>query len=84
MKKGDDLNGQLTRIVRHLAACGVTLEQGRKEFERQFIVASLECHEGNYGRSADALGIHRNTLRNKVENLGISNQEYSKRRRRRS
>ena len=82
--KGDSLNGQLTSIVRHLASCGVTLEQARKEFERQFIVASLECHEGNYGRSAEALGIHRNTLRNKVDNLGIAAQEYSKRRRRRN
>lgn len=65
------LNGRLCQIVNELVQRGLTLEQARKEFERQFIIASLTSHEGSIGRSAKALGIHRNTLRNKVSSLDI-------------
>ena len=64
------LNGQLTEIVDELVHQGVTLEQARQEFERQFIMASLRSNDWNYCRSARSLGVHRNTLRNKVSHLG--------------
>jgi DNA-binding NtrC family response regulator len=72
---GFNLNGRLCEIVEVLVDRGVTLAQARREFERKFIVASLRQHDGNLGRSARSLGIHRNTLRNKVANLGISSEE---------
>lgn len=72
---GFNLNGRLCEIVEVLVDRGITLAQARREFERQFIVASLRQHDGNLGRSARSLGIHRNTLRNKVSNLGISAEE---------
>jgi len=74
-----DLNGRLGQIVDVLVSRGVTLEQARREFERQFIVASLRYHDGNVGRSARSLGVHRNTLRNKVSTLGIGVEELSPR-----
>ena len=67
----ETLNGRLCQIVQELVHRGLTLEQARNEFERQFILASLASHEGSIGRSAKSLGIHRNTLRNKVSSLGI-------------
>lgn len=70
-----NLNGRLSQIVDVLVSRGITLAQARREFERQFIVASLRQNDGNLGRSARSLGIHRNTLRNKVSNLGISADE---------
>ena len=69
------LNGQLTDIVDELVHQGVTLEQARQEFERQFIMASLRSNDWNYCRSARSLGVHRNTLRNKVSHLGILTSE---------
>ena len=72
-----NLKGQLVQIVDELVSQGLTLEQARKEFEKQFIVASIRSHDGNLCRSARSLGVHRNTLRNKVSNLGISTDEYS-------
>ena len=66
-----NLNGRLFQIVDELVRRGVTLEQARREFERQFIVASLKSNHGNFCRSARSLGVHRNTLRNKVSDLGI-------------
>ena len=74
-----NLNGQLSQIVGELARSGVTLEQARKEFEKQYIVATLRDHQGNFSRSAEKLGVHRNTLRNKVSNLGIEGHDYSAR-----
>lgn len=74
-----NLNGRLGQIVDVLVSRGVTLEQARREFERQFIVASLRHHDGNVGQSARSLGVHRNTLRNKVSTLGIGAEEFSSR-----
>ena len=66
-----NLNGRLYDIVDELVSQGLTLEQARQEFERQFIVASLRTHEWNFCRSARSMGVHRNTLRNKISSLGI-------------
>jgi DNA-binding NtrC family response regulator len=74
-----NLNGRLCQIVDELVRRGLTLEQARREFERLFIVTALKHHDGNVGRSARSLGVHRNTLRNKVSNLGIEAEEYSAR-----
>lgn len=71
MTQEETLNGRLCKIVDELVRRGVTLEQGRQEFEKQFILASLRSNSGNIGRSAQNLGVHRNTLRNKVHRLGI-------------
>ena len=76
-----NLNGRLHQIVDELVRRGVTLEQARREFERQFIVASLRSNDGNFCRSARCLGVHRNTLRNKVTDLGIGSEDYDLRRR---
>jgi DNA-binding NtrC family response regulator len=76
--KKRNLNGQLYQIVDELVLSGVTLEQARREFEKQFIVAAIRQNEGNLSRSASSLGVHRNTLRNKVGHLGIAATDYSK------
>ena len=71
-----NLNGRLYQIVDELVRRGVTLEQARREFEKQFIVASLKSNRGNFCRSAKSLGVHRITLRNKVSDLGILVEDY--------
>ncbi len=76
------LNGQLKSIVTELVDQGLTLEQARQEFERQFILASLRSNDGNVSRSAGVLGVHRNTLRNKISSLGIDPREVRASRRR--
>ena len=69
-----NLKDGLTPIVDELVRRGVSLQQARQEFERQFIAASLRSNGGNLCRSARSLGVHRNTLRNKVSSLGIEMQ----------
>ena len=66
-----NLKDGLTRIVEELVRRGIPLAQARREFERQFIIESIRSNGGNLCRSARSLGIHRNTLRNKVADLGI-------------
>lgn len=75
-----NLKEDLTLLVDDLVDRGLTLEQAREQFERQFIVTCIRSHRGNLSRSADALGVHRNTLRNKVSRLGIEPKEVSRRR----
>lgn len=77
VSRNRNLNGRLYEIVEELVRRGVPLEQARREFERQFIVAALRTHEGNLSQSAQSIGVHRNTLRNKVCNLGISGEDYT-------
>ena len=72
-----NLNGRLRQIVDELVRRGVSLSQARREFEKQYIESALEENSGNYSRSAKSLGVHRNTLRNKVSNLGIGDGDYS-------
>lgn len=74
-----NLNGQLHEVINELVRRGITLEQAKKEFEKQFIVSTLRSNEGNFSRSARRLGVHRNTLRNKVCSLEISDGDYSRR-----
>ncbi|MEL7058856.1 MAG: helix-turn-helix domain-containing protein [Acidobacteriota bacterium] len=69
------LRHHLDHIVDELVRQGVTLAQARQEFERQFITASIRNNDGNLGRSAKDLGVHRNTLRNKVTHLGIRTED---------
>lgn len=76
--KEQNLNGQLSQIVDELVCRGLTLAQARREFERQFIVAALRTHDGNLCRSARSLGVHRNTLRNKVSDLGIGADDVAR------
>lgn len=71
----------LTLIIDELVQQGITLEQARDEFEKQFIVASIRSNRGNLCRSARSLGVHRNTLRNKVSTLGIALEECNTSRR---
>lgn len=57
-----DLHAQLEHLIDELLANGLTLQQARDEFERQYAVQARQKARGNATRAAQALGIHRNTL----------------------
>jgi DNA-binding NtrC family response regulator len=42
-----------------------------KEVEKQHIAAVLQEHDFSINKAADVLGIHRNTLRQKMKDYGI-------------
>ena len=49
----------------------IKLEQALKEFERHYITIALKATRGNRSVAARRLGIHRNTLINKVKALNL-------------
>ncbi len=50
---------------------GLLLKEAREQFEKQFIIGVLEKVNWNQTEAARVLGVHRNTLVMKIQNLGI-------------
>ena len=71
------LNGHLCRLVGELVREGISLQQASREFERQYLLAALREHAGSLSRSATSLGVHRNTLRNKMAALKIAPKDFA-------
>jgi DNA-binding NtrC family response regulator len=57
---------QLERLIGEMLAKGVRYDDAHREFEKRFIAHALAKANGNLGKAADLLGIHRNTLSRKV------------------
>ena len=60
------LKDQLERLVDELVTKGVRYPDAQREFEKKFISHVLTQSDGNVGRAADLLGMHRNTLSRKI------------------
>ena len=58
----DQLDGLVTQMVER----GILFDEAVGEFEKRFIKRVLERNNGNQSRTAEALGIHRNTLSRKL------------------
>ncbi len=65
------IHDQLATLVGQMVDRGVYLEDALREFQRHFITLVLEHCDGNLTKSADALGVHRNTLSRKIRELRI-------------
>ncbi|MCB9653594.1 MAG: sigma-54-dependent Fis family transcriptional regulator [Deltaproteobacteria bacterium] len=54
---------------------GVAFNQAKREateaFERTFLVQALEAHQGNISKTAEAIGLVRQSLQQKLKELGI-------------
>jgi Fis family transcriptional regulator, factor for inversion stimulation protein len=61
----------LDRLVDQMVAGGIDFEDGRREFERRFISRVLSETGGHLSKTADQLGVHRNTLTRKMAELGL-------------
>ena len=60
------LGEQLERLIDDMVARGVRYEDAQREFEKHFIAHVLAKADGNLGKAADLLGMHRNTLSRKI------------------
>jgi len=65
------MRAQLEALVREMVEKGILYEDARKEFERRYITYALERGDGNIGRAAELIGLHRNTLRRKIAEYQI-------------
>lgn len=69
------LHQRLCEIVDALIQSGLPLEPARREFEKVYLVRALLQH-GTRSKAAEALGIHRNTLTNRMKILKIIPADY--------
>jgi DNA-binding NtrC family response regulator len=60
------LRDQLERLVDEMVTKGIRYDEAQREFEKKFIAQVLVKADGNLGRAADLLGMHRNTLSRKM------------------
>ena len=56
------MRDQLDRLVDEMLQKGIFYDDAQQAIERRFITWALARAEGNLGRAAGLLGIHRNTL----------------------
>jgi len=69
---------ELEVLVGQMIEKGVFYGDAVGEFERTFIKSVLEKNGGNRSRAAKSLGIHRNTLGRKLEELGLNNHHQAR------
>ncbi len=57
---------ELGNLVDEMLTKGILYEDAKRELEKHFIRRALKRSQGNVGRAATLLGIHRNTLARKI------------------
>ncbi len=68
LQQGKDVavRTMLRKLVKEMVVKGIRLEEAKQEFERNFLRQALVETGGRVGRTAETIGIHRNTLRRKI------------------
>ena len=74
------MKDQLESLVKQMIDHGILFTDAVAEFEKRFIKRMLDENKGNHSKTAKALGIHRNTLSRKVEDLDLDHQHKRRRR----
>jgi DNA-binding NtrC family response regulator len=62
---------RLEQLVGEMVEKGIRYEDAQREFEKHFITRVVSKCEGNLGKAATQLGVHRNTLTRKIAELKI-------------
>lgn len=65
------MRDRLEQLVGEMVDRGIRFHDAQREFEKHFIARVLAKSEGNLGKAADTLEVHRNTLRRKIQDLKI-------------
>jgi len=60
------ISDRLEKLVEEMVERGVHFEDAVREFEKRFIARVLGHCDGSLTKTADALGMHRNTLTRKM------------------
>ena len=65
------VNGSLRKIVREMRDFETPYQDAIREFQARYVVAVLVKHACHLGKTAEDLGMHRNTLTRIIHKLGI-------------
>ncbi len=60
------ISERLERLIEDMVDKGVQFDDAVHEFEKRFIARMLDASDGSLTRTAETLGIHRNTLTRKM------------------
>jgi Fis family transcriptional regulator len=60
------ISERLERLVEEMVDRSVQFDDAVREFEKRFIIRMLTQCDGSLTKTADALGMHRNTLTRKM------------------
>ena len=72
------MRDQLEALVNQMIEKGIAYDDAVGEFQKKFIKGVLDRNHGNQSKAAKVLGIHRNTLGRKVEELGLNHRPKRK------
>jgi len=67
------IDDRLNAIIHELIGSGITLEQATEAFEGKYIVAAMQASRGDVTQASRKLGVHRNTLHNKLRSQTMLN-----------
>jgi DNA-binding NtrC family response regulator len=65
-----EIGDALSNVAEALLDRGLPLEEALTVFEVRYLRSAVARHSGNISQAAAALGIHRNTLRSKLQRNG--------------
>ena len=65
------MRDRLEQLVGEMVDKGIRFQDAAREFEKHFITRVVSKCEGNLGKAAETLGVHRNTLTRKIQDLKI-------------
>ncbi len=71
MSRKPTLKVRLQELVGDMVKKGIRLQEAHEQLERQFLSEVLSACGGNQSRAAEALEVHRNTLRRKLRQHGL-------------
>jgi DNA-binding NtrC family response regulator len=60
------LKDRMETIIVEMVEKGICLDLAQRDFERKYLKIALDINQGSRQATARALGIHRNTLINKL------------------
>jgi len=66
-----NIHQKLEIVIDEMVEKELSLKDALEEFEKIYIEKAAKIYKGNMTKMANALGIHRNTLRNRVKSLKI-------------
>ena len=73
-----ELRARMESLVEEMLDGQILLNEALSEFEKLYIQKALTRHDEHFSKTADALGIHRNTLSKRVSTYQ-NNSKISKR-----
>jgi len=66
-----DFDTRMENLVDEMRRMHLTLDEALAEFQKRWIMVSLEENGGNQCKTARELGVHRNTIRRTMDRLAI-------------